>query len=479
MRAILRASAIMGSSSVLTILLSIVRQKVIAVELGPSGVGILGFLLTGLTLATTLFSVGIGQSGIRYIAVAAEQGRDALARTRGALTVAAHLLAAVALAGAFLFRIPLAALLEADPRWMPWFGIGVWASVVSAGQLAVVNGLRRIGHLARAQVAGAALGTVVTVIAVLVAREAGLVAAVIGAPVGTWLAALWFTRDVPFRWPSGAGAFLRRVRPVLALGAAFSTSLMLMGVTQLLVRIDIEAVLGLEAAGFFQASWAISKVYMGFVLTALGAEYFPRISALAESPGRLNRAVREQISLVVPLAGAALLPMIVLAPLVLRLLYSVEFTVTTALLRWQLAGDVLKVAAWALSYHLLAREARWAFFAAEFLWNAAFVLSIHLFLPRFGLEVAGFAYLASYVIYFFAVLLLARLETAFNLGLGPLSVLVALLAAAVTAILLLERPEPAWTASAALAGGTFLACLLSVVRKMREPRTPLARQESS
>ena len=153
----------MGVSSVGTILLSIVRQKFIAVVLGAEGIGLLGLLATGLTLAVTLFSLGLASSGVRYVARAKEQNETELLYTRSALVYGSQALGLLGGLLCVLFRVPLAALILGDSAkalWVVWLGVAVWASVISGGQLAVINGLRRIGDLAKANLWGAALGTV-------------------------------------------------------------------------------------------------------------------------------------------------------------------------------------------------------------------------------------------------------------------------------------------------------------------------------
>ena len=122
----------MGASSVVTIALSIVRQKFIAVTLGAEGVGLLGLLVTGLTLAVTLFGVGLASSGVRYVAKAKEGDEAEFLNTRSALVYGSQVLGLLGCALFVLFRAPLAALILDDPTkasWMVWLGVALWAAV--------------------------------------------------------------------------------------------------------------------------------------------------------------------------------------------------------------------------------------------------------------------------------------------------------------------------------------------------------------
>ena len=409
----------MGVSSVGTIFLSIVRQKFIALTLGAEGIGLLGLLATGLTLAVTLFSFGLASSGVRYVARAKEASETELCDTRSALFYGSQLLGLLGGLLVILFRVPLASLILADSSkaaWVVWLGVALWASVAAGGQLAVINGLRRIGDLAKANFLGAALGTVVTLLAISLSGEIGLVAAIVAPPVTTWLAAWWLSRDISTAPLKAYAALWGPLRGMLGLGVVFAASSVLTGAAQFASRLVVERALDLTAVGHFQAAWSVSSIYLSFVLTALAAEYYPRISALADDKTVLNDAVDAQLKLALLLAGPVILGMILFAPWAVTLLYSSAFSDTVAVLRWQLVGDILKVAAWAVGFLLLAREARWAFFTSEFVWNALYVGTLFLLVPTYGLAAAGLLYALCYLLYLGLVTLWAKRESGFKMN---------------------------------------------------------------
>src|SRR6266496_559201 len=79
---ILKSSIIIGGSSVITILVGIVRTKFMAVLLGPSGVGLMGMYISIANTMNTLAGMGVSSSGVRQIAEAAGTGDQiAIART--------------------------------------------------------------------------------------------------------------------------------------------------------------------------------------------------------------------------------------------------------------------------------------------------------------------------------------------------------------------------------------------------------------
>ena len=78
-RRILKSSSIIGGASVINIVIGLARTKIIAVLLGPAGIGLVS-LYTGLmSTATAVASMGIGTMGTRQIAEALKSERGVAA----------------------------------------------------------------------------------------------------------------------------------------------------------------------------------------------------------------------------------------------------------------------------------------------------------------------------------------------------------------------------------------------------------------
>ena len=190
---------------------------------------------------------------------------------------------------------------------------------------------------------------------------------------------------------------------LLKLGAAFAVAGTATALSQLAFRSILGQSVGVAALGQFQAAWFISMTYVGFVLQAMGADYYPRLTtaiANREPPARL---VQEQIEVALALAGPVLLATLAAAPLVIWLLYSSAFVPAAGILRWQILADVLKVASFPLGYLLLAQGRGWTFMALEIANNLVMVAALVILLPLVGIEASGIAVLISYVAYLFSV----------------------------------------------------------------------------
>lgn len=308
-RQIVRSSLIIGGSTIINILIGLLRTKAVALLLGPAGVGLIGLLQNLMNVAANVAALGLRTAGTRQIAKAV--GRNdvhAIAATRLALFWGTITLALVGAAGIWLLRNLLAAQVLADPgraTQVGWLAFGVAMSVAASSQSALLTGLRRIGDLARISLASSILATIAGVAAVLISPDYGLVVFVLATPVSSFILGLWVVRRLGrLETPSiSLVVVFAQLGKMLQLGAAF----MIAGVATLLGELAVRTLIsrgpGAGALGEFQASWTISVTYTGLVLGAMGADYYPRLASAIHDADAANRLVNEQTEVALLLAG--------------------------------------------------------------------------------------------------------------------------------------------------------------------------------
>ncbi len=167
--------------------------------------------------------------------------------------------------------------------------------------------------------------------------------------------------------------------------------------------------------------------YIGFVLTAMGTDFYPRLTAVIADHRAVNTLVNQQIEVGLTVSSPLFVALLAFAPWIVELLYSHEFVPAITVLRWQIIGDVLKVASWPLGYILLAAGEGRQFFLTEFGAAATFVAVTTLLLPHRGLEATGLGFIAMYVSLGATVYWLARRRTGFRLARRNAVVLLTLL----------------------------------------------------
>ncbi|OWX98816.1 O-antigen translocase [Thioclava sp. IC9] len=421
-RTILRSSSIIGAAQVVNILVGLIRMKIVAVLIGPAGVGLIGLYANLIQTATTVAGLGIGNVGTRRIATAhAEGGAAEIGRTRRILFWGALILASLGALGFWLLRGVIAEQMLDEPeksKYVGWLAIGVALNVGAVSQSALLTGMRRIGDLARVNVLAGILGTIANIFILWVWGMQGLIAVVLVSPAVTFmLGHLFVSRLGPLE---GRQPILREMMSewgeMARLGFAFMLSGVVATVGALAVRTLVQRELGPDALGQFQAAWVIGMTYLGAVLGAMGADYFPRLTAVINDPKAATRMVNEQTEVALLLTAPILLMMLGFVPWVISLLYTSDFAPAVEILRWQLLGDILKVMSWPLGFVIMASGAGKTFVGTETAGMSAFALGTFIGLPILGVTATGIAFLAMYVIYLPLVYWQARSRIDFRLS---------------------------------------------------------------
>jgi len=153
--------------------------------------------------------------------------------------------------------------------------------------------------------------------------------------------------------------------------------------------------------------------YIGFVLAAMGADYYPRLTGVIHDHKAATRLVNEQTEIALLLSAPVFIAMTGLTPWVIHLLYSSAFAPAVDVLRWQILGDVLKVASWPLGFVILAAGAGKTFFLTETIATVLMGGLIAVFSSSVGLQITGIAFLVCYLVYLPLVYLLARRRIGF------------------------------------------------------------------
>jgi O-antigen/teichoic acid export membrane protein len=472
-RSLIKSMLIVGSARVVNILISIVRIKVLAVLLGPSGVGLLSVYNSLLDMVQKTAGLGMGSSGLREIAYS--RGDEAtLSRVRRVL-FAAHLIqGALAMIAVWLLRERIAIWLFGDTaRTMEvgLIGIAILITLLFCTQTTLLQGLRKIGDLGRIAVFGDFFSTLVCLAAVWLQGENGLILFILVQPLAGVLIALHYTRHLPK--PTAARLSLFETwdvwKPMAKLGAAFMLGGLATAATLLLVRGRISQELGLDAVGYFAAAWGITMIYLGFLLGAMRTDYYPRLIEVIHDKVAAVQLINDQTQLGLAIIGPGLLLLIGLAPWVITLLYSAKFDPAVTLLQWQTVGNVFKIASSALGLSIVAAGKAMTFFFVELSFNIVFFGMVFVLMPHFGLEATAYAFIVGYLVHMIMVYLLARRTLGFRWQSFSVSLLalhtslgVALLVLALTAPLVAAIASPILAAATGLFG---LRIVLSKVGK--------------
>jgi enterobacterial common antigen flippase len=399
---ILKSSALIGGSQVANIAIGIVRTKAMAMLLGPAGFGLFGLYGSIQNLTQSIAGMGINSSGVRQIAASVGTGDDfRVAQTAAVLrktSIVLGLLGAVLLTifSHQISRLTFGSIERASA--VALLSLAVLFGLVSAAQGALIQGMRRIGDLAKMNVLGAFLGAIISIPMVYLLREKGVVPSLVAVALMAILTSSWYSRKIEIQPTKVTFSEVREeAAALLKLGSAFMASgLLTMGVAYA-VRIMVLRRLGLEATGLYQSAWTLGGLYVGFILQAMGADFYPRLTASINDHTTCNRLVNEQTRVGLLLAGPGVLATLTFAPLVIALFYTAKFGAAVEILRWICLGAMLQVMTWPMGFVIVAKGNQTLFFLAELAWAVVATGLAWGGVRFFGLTGAGIAFFSSYV----------------------------------------------------------------------------------
>lgn len=478
-RDILRSSALIGGSSAINIGIGMVRTKLMAVLLDPAGYGVLGAYVQLCDLARSIAQMGLNASGVRQIAEASA-ANDGQRVARVAWVLGRVSLLCGLLGGALMAVLsePLARLSFGDSAHagaIAWLGVAVFFSVVAGGQGALLQGLRRIGDLARLSVIGALMGTLIAVPMVYWLGVDGLAPSLVLMAVVALGASWWYSRQVELVTPSlSLPQMADESAALLKLGAAFMASGLLMTGAAFAVRTIVLRQSGLEAAGIYYAAWTLGGLYLGFVLQSMGADFYPRLVGVAGDDVACNRMVNEQAQVSMLLAMPGVLFTLVVAPAVLALFYSAKFMPAVDTMRWICLGMALRVLNWPIGYVVVARNRQLLFFSIEVAWVVVNVALTWWFVEAFGVVGAGIGFLGANVFHALIIHPIVRQISGFRWTPTNASI-AALYAGVIGAVFLALQtlpPLPALALGVLATALTAYGCLRALVRLTAPERLP-------
>ena len=404
-RSAFKATAIFGGVQFFTILISILKSKVIAIWLGTSGLGILSLFSTSTNLIFSISNLGLQSSAVRDIAEA--QGQNDRTIVSKIIKAINRWVYATGLVGAII-TISLSPwlsqwLFESNKYTISFILLSsvVFLSSIYNGNYATLQGTRNLKLMAQANIFGAIAGFVCSVPMFYFFGKDGILGALILTAVSTTIISLLFARKVnliPVK-QSYKDSFSIGLKTA-KLGIAMAISSILVLIIEFTVKSFIARQGGVGNVGLYQAGWALNASYLGMVFSAMGKDYFPRLSQCSRNNQEMNAHVNHQSEIAILILSPLIMGMIVFMPILIQLLYSAAFLDILTMTTWLMIGSLIKAGSWGISFVFLAKSDVKLFLINEIGINCvalpAYLLGYHLY----GLAGIGYAFTLIYLVYF-------------------------------------------------------------------------------
>ena len=393
--------AMLGFSQMATAFVSIVRNKILAVLLGPEGVGLFAQLAGFQSLASNAIPMGMQIGALKYFAASRATDRDSLPSYVATAGKAFFYLSAITAAGCLIFIKPLSGWALGNSRLFlymvpPILGVPfviqtqLWNTYLQAGL--------EMKTYSKVLLANSFCGLLVAVPLVFMWRQAGAsVHLLTAAVIGFIIVRIAVSRSMgsELRAQIKKARFDFRIMRMLArFGGANIPGFALWLLVPFLVRTQVIHSLGLQANGIYQAVFAISSQYLSIPVNALNTYALAKISQNLHNVKEINAEVNRTLKVAFVVNVPALMSILLLSGIMVRILYSHRFLGAVVLFPWQIAGDYCKFIAFATGAPMVPQERFLARNVISIVVYSIYMAVFYIALPRIGLQgvvVANFA----------------------------------------------------------------------------------------
>lgn len=418
-RSIFKATSLFGGVQVYQILIRLIRSKIVAVLLGPLGIGIQGLLISALDVVKNISSLGLSQSAVRDVSAANKNNDEN--KIGEIITVVRSLVWITGIAGALIFVVLSPLLSKTSFGNLDYvlsfviLSITILVDQVSAGQKIVLQGLRRLKDLAKASAVGVTLGLFSAIPFYYLLGAKGIVPALLAYSFSQLLVSWYFSRRVKIvRVKLPLRAVFREGGIMIKMGIALCYSSVLVSLCSYIVRGFISHIDGPEMVGLYTAGVSIASTYVGLIFTAMNADFYPRLAAVNNDNEECRKIVSQQGEIGALILGPLVLACIVFMPYIIRLLFSDEFLLSCDYVILAITGMLFRLASWLISIQFIAKgEAR--IFAINETASNLYCLVLNILGYRyFGLMGIGASFILGYIIYFIQVYIIASKKYSFR-----------------------------------------------------------------
>ena len=400
----MKAISVFSGVKVLTILCSLIRNKLVAIWIGPVGVGMTVIYNSALDLIGVTARLNIEQSSVREISAAtAEVAKARVARVILSWSKALGILA-------MLITMALSPLLSqwgfgdtAHWKWFFMLSAVPLFTTIALGYQSVMQGSGKLDRLAAANTWTVIGGTVVSVPLIWFLRLESIPWIILTYAVSGWVASYIFRvrcahvqLGVAEIWRAGTG-FVR-------LGMFITMGLIMANLTNYLFVLYLKNFADADTLGVYQAGATILNTYLSIIFTGVWVEMFPRLGANIHSRRRTQTTVAHHIAMLCWLTLPIMLLFMACARPLVRIVYANSFLDVVPFITTGICALALRASSWCMALVILARADGKLYIVTEAISNGLCLVLNIVFWNLWGFRGLGIAYILWYGAYVVSML---------------------------------------------------------------------------
>jgi len=391
-------------------ILGLVKTKLFAIFLGPSGLGILSVLNSTIELITQVFGFGTNSAVVREIASIDKENKLEIQEALNTIKVITFVQASIASIFTFVFSEWLSYLTFSSADFtteLRILALVVFITIIYKMNIAILEGLMIVKKYALQTVVSSTIVVSISALIVIYIGSKGIVLIIISSIVVHFSVSHIFQGNLLSKLGTHKFSISISVaKNIFYLGLTILSGGLISALSEYFARIYLLKTLGVVTVGYLYAAQSLAFLYTGFILTSISKFYFPKLASFKSNRASNEVLINNQIELGILLAIPGLMITFALSSLLISILYSASFTPSVEVLHWLTLVAFLKVASWPLSYFLVAVNSWKTFLIAEFASNLLYLGSLIFAVAHFGITGVGVAGVIQYLVYLTILLLL-------------------------------------------------------------------------
>lgn len=404
---VLKFTGLFGGVQGLNVVIGLVRNKFVALLLGPGGMGLVSLFNTTVQFISQATHLGISFSAVRHISEYYDA--DNTEKVAHYVKVVRGWCLLTALVGMLVCIVLGPFLSSATFSWgdhtlhFILLAPAIGMIAITGGETAILKGQRKLGALALVQVVAALASLVISIPIYYFFWQAGIVPVIVLMAFVTMCATLWFSlRLFPLQF-GGTYGILGEGMEMVRLGVAYTLAAVIGTASEMLIRSYLNVVGNLDVLGLYNAGYMLTITYAGMVFSAMETDYYPRLSAVQHDIQATNETVNRQMEVSLLLVSPMLAALIIALPVVVPLLFSQEFLPIVGMAQVAALAMYMKVLTLPVAYITLARGYSLSYLFLETSYFVAFVILIFFGYRYWGLFGTGVAITLAHVFEFLLV----------------------------------------------------------------------------
>jgi O-antigen/teichoic acid export membrane protein len=410
---IVKATSLFGGVQFFNIIISIIRTKLIAIFIGPSGMGIATLLNSTINIISGITGLGIETSAVKHIS--SSYKNDNLDTVSANVSIVKKLALITGIVGAFLtisFSNWLSQIAFGNSEHTYSFlflSITLLFKQLSTGELVVLQGLRKMKFLAKANFYGNLFGLLFSIPLYYYYRIDAIVPTIIVASLSSVLFSFYYSNKIRIvKVDVSNHQLTTEGKSIIRLGIMLTFSGFLTLLSTYLIQIYVGKIGGLEEVGFYNAGFTLLNSYVGIIFTVMATDYFPRLASICDENEKVRTSVIQQSFISILIITPIIILFLIFIPLIIKILYTPKFISISSMVCFGILGMLFKAVSWSMGYILIAKGDSKIFIKTAIGFNLLSLVLNGFGYYFYGLEGLGFSFLVYYLIHFFVVKIITK-----------------------------------------------------------------------